>query len=62
MAAGGDGTINAVAQQAVARGAFGVLPQGTFNYFSRAHGLPAPWTTLALLLAGQPRAVPGWAR
>ncbi|MBN8748440.1 MAG: diacylglycerol kinase [Variovorax sp.] len=59
VAAGGDGTINAVAQQAVARGcAFGVLPQGTFNYFSRAHGLPAPVEeALALLLTGQPRAV-----
>lgn len=59
VAAGGDGTINAVAQQAVARGcAFGVLPQGTFNYFSRAHGLPAPVDeALAMLLAGQPRAV-----
>lgn len=42
VAAGGDGTINAVAQAAHARGCpFGVLPQGTFNYFSRAHGIPA---------------------
>jgi diacylglycerol kinase family enzyme len=41
VAAGGDGTINAVARQAVAhRCAFGVLPQGTFNYFARTHGIP----------------------
>ena len=59
VAAGGDGTINAVAQQAVARGcAFGVLPQGTFNYFSRAHGLPAPVDeALAALLNGKPQPV-----
>ncbi|MDH3605342.1 MAG: diacylglycerol kinase family protein [Candidatus Tectomicrobia bacterium] len=41
IAAGGDGTINAVAQMALNSGQpFGVLPQGTFNYFSRTHGLP----------------------
>lgn len=41
VAAGGDGTINAVARQAIAHGcAFGVLPQGTFNYFARTHGIP----------------------
>ena len=41
VAAGGDGTINGVAQQAVRHGcAFGVLPQGTFNYFARTHGIP----------------------
>ena len=42
VAAGGDGTINAVAQATLGSGcAFGVLPQGTFNYFSRNHGIPA---------------------
>lgn len=41
VAAGGDGTLNAVAQVVLGSGcAFGVLPQGTFNYFSRAHGIP----------------------
>jgi diacylglycerol kinase family enzyme len=41
VAAGGDGTINAVARQALAHGCvFGVLPQGTFNYFGRTHGIP----------------------
>jgi diacylglycerol kinase family enzyme len=42
VAAGGDGTINAVAQATLGSGcAFGVLPLGTFNYFSRAHGIPS---------------------
>lgn len=41
VAAGGDGTINAVAARAAqAACPFGVLPQGTFNYFGRAHGIP----------------------
>jgi diacylglycerol kinase family enzyme len=41
VAAGGDGTINAVAQVVLKSGCpFGVLPQGTFNYFSRTHGIP----------------------
>jgi len=41
VAAGGDGTINAVAHEAVLTGCpFGVLPQGTFNYFGRTHGIP----------------------
>ncbi|AXA91077.1 diacylglycerol kinase family protein [Massilia sp. YMA4] len=40
VAAGGDGTINAVARQAVEHGCpFGALPQGTFNYFGRTHGI-----------------------
>jgi diacylglycerol kinase family enzyme len=42
VAAGGDGTINAVVQAALYSGRpFGVLPQGTFNYFSRTHGIPS---------------------
>lgn len=41
VAAGGDGTINCVAQAVLGSGCtFGVLPQGTFNYFGRAHGIP----------------------
>jgi diacylglycerol kinase family enzyme len=41
VAAGGDGTINTVAHQAVLHACtFGVLPQGTFNYFGRTHGIP----------------------
>jgi diacylglycerol kinase family enzyme len=59
VAAGGDGTINAVAQAALGSGcAFGVLPQGTFNYFSRTHGIPSDTAeALALLLASKPQAV-----
>jgi diacylglycerol kinase family enzyme len=41
VAVGGDGTVNTVAQAAHAQGcALGVLPQGTFNYFARTHGIP----------------------
>jgi diacylglycerol kinase family enzyme len=41
VAAGGDGTINAIAQIALSSGRpFGVLPQGTFNYFGRTFGIP----------------------
>lgn len=41
VAAGGDGTLNTVAHAAVGTGCvFGVLPQGTFNYFGRTHGIP----------------------
>jgi len=40
VAVGGDGTINAVANAVIGSGcAFGALPQGTFNYFGRTHGL-----------------------
>jgi diacylglycerol kinase family enzyme len=42
VAAGGDGTLNAVAQATLGSGCpFGVIPQGTFNYFGRTHGMPA---------------------
>ena len=38
VAVGGDGTLNAVCQTVVGQNVpFGVLPQGTFNYFGRAH-------------------------
>lgn len=41
VAAGGDGTIRTVAQRVLSAGLpFGVLPQGTFNYFARDNGLP----------------------
>ncbi|MDO4767995.1 MAG: diacylglycerol kinase family protein [Pseudomonadota bacterium] len=40
VAAGGDGTLNAVAQAMFGREMpFGILPQGTFNYFGREHGI-----------------------
>ncbi|MGX7001580.1 diacylglycerol/lipid kinase family protein [Caballeronia sp. KNU42] len=52
VGAGGDGTLCAVAQAVLGSGcAFGVLPRGTFNYFSRDHGIPAdPAKSIALLL------------
>ncbi|MBC7522143.1 MAG: diacylglycerol kinase [Sandarakinorhabdus sp.] len=41
VAGGGDGTINTMAQATLGSGcSFGVLPLGTFNYFSRTHGIP----------------------
>lgn len=41
VAAGGDGTLNAIAQAAIKHDCvFGALPQGTFNYFGRAQGIP----------------------
>jgi diacylglycerol kinase family enzyme len=51
VVAGGDGTINAVAQAALnSELPFGVLPQGTFNYFSRAHGIPEDTTQATRML------------
>ena len=41
IAAGGDGTINSVAHAVLSHELpFGILPQGTFNYSGRAHGIP----------------------
>ncbi len=59
VAAGGDGTINAVAQAVLGSGcAFGVLPQGTFNYFSRTHNIPCDTAqALQVVLHEQPQAV-----
>lgn len=58
VAAGGDGTINAVAQAVLGSGRpFGVLPQGTFNYFSRTHGIPSG-TAEALQVLLNSRAYP----
>lgn len=40
VAAGGDGTLNAVASVVLGTGLpFGILPRGTFNYVGRAHGI-----------------------
>ena len=57
IAAGGDGTINEVAHAALgSRCTFGVLPQGTYNYFSRAHGISAEVDdALKLVLYGSAR-------
>ncbi len=53
VAAGGDGTINAVATAALGSGCpFGVLPLGTFNYFSRVHGIPSDLPGACQVLLG----------
>lgn len=54
VAAGGDGTLNAVAHAVLGTGLpFGILPQGTFNYFGRNHSIPADnERALAILLEG----------
>ncbi|MDZ4358646.1 MAG: diacylglycerol kinase family protein, partial [Variovorax sp.] len=59
VAAGGDGTINAVAQAAHAAGcAMGVIPRGTFNYFARTHGIATDTArATAQLLRAQPQPV-----
>lgn len=59
IAAGGDGTLNTVAQAAWnADWPMGVLPQGTFNYFGRAHGMPADAdAAVDVLLAAQVQSV-----
>lgn len=56
VAVGGDGTLNTVAQAAHATGcAMGVVPQGTFNYFARTHGIPSdPAEAVRLLLRCDP--------
>jgi diacylglycerol kinase family enzyme len=59
VAAGGDGTINVVASAAMAHGVpMGVLPQGTFNFVGRAHGIPEDAEAATrLLLDGRPQPV-----
>ncbi len=53
VAAGGDGTINTVAHAVLGSGVpFGVLPQGTFNYFGREHGIPEGVEAAARALLG----------
>ncbi|HUH59789.1 MAG TPA: diacylglycerol kinase family protein [Candidimonas sp.] len=56
VAVGGDGTINAVATAALGSGClFGAIPQGTFNYFGRTHGIPEDIeAALEDLLHGEP--------
>lgn len=53
VAVGGDGTINTVAQAALAQGCpMGVIPQGTFNLFARNHGIPQDAREAARVLVG----------
>jgi diacylglycerol kinase family enzyme len=57
--AGGDGTINAVGQVALAHEiAFGIIPEGTFNYLSRSHGIPQePEEAIRSIIGGVVRPV-----
>ncbi|MBB1628471.1 diacylglycerol kinase [Achromobacter sp. UMC71] len=59
VAAGGDGTLNAVASQVLGQGVpFGILPQGTFNYFGRRYGISQDTEpALRSLLGGELRPV-----
>jgi diacylglycerol kinase family enzyme len=53
VAAGGDGTINAVASATLGTCCpFGVLPQGTFNYFGRVNAIPQETRAAAIALLG----------
>ena len=56
VAVGGDGTVNTVAQAAHSQGCIlGIVPQGTFNYFGRTHGIPVdPALAVETLLRCQP--------
>jgi diacylglycerol kinase family enzyme len=59
VASGGDGTLNAVAGAALELGCpVGVVPQGTFNYFARAHGISTdPEEAVRQLLTARPQPV-----
>lgn len=59
VAVGGDGTINTVAEAAHEAGCvMGAIPQGTFNFFARTHGLPDdPAQAAAMLLTCEPQPV-----
>lgn len=59
VAAGGDGTINAAAAAALRHGCpLGVIPQGTFNYLARDHGIPLEAQAAAqALVRGRPQPV-----
>ncbi len=59
VAAGGDGTIRSVAQEAAEHGVrFGAVAVGTFNFFARNHRLPEdPEEAFRLALTGNPEHV-----
>ncbi|MET0658006.1 MAG: diacylglycerol kinase family protein [Steroidobacteraceae bacterium] len=51
IASGGDGTINALAQRVLPTlRPFGILPNGTFNYFARVHDIPLDLEAAAQVL------------
>jgi diacylglycerol kinase family enzyme len=59
VAAGGDGTINTAARAALEHDCpLGVIPQGTFNFLARDHGIPLDLEAAArALLDARPRPV-----
>lgn len=59
VAVGGDGTLSAVAQGVLDAGLpFGIVPQGTFNYFGRTYGISQDTEAAArALLAARPEPV-----
>lgn len=60
VAAGGDGTVNAVLQPLVQHpeAALAVIPQGTYNHFARDLGIPLDWeAALDVALNGTPRTI-----
>ena len=57
VAAGGDGTVNAVVQHLAARGTLGVIPGGTLNHFARDLGVRDPDRALETLERGKPRPI-----
>lgn len=59
VAAGGDGTVSAVAEVAAAAGRpFGVIPCGTLNHFARDMNIPAALDeAVAVLAAGRTRVI-----
>ncbi|HVM12524.1 MAG TPA: diacylglycerol kinase family protein [Actinomycetota bacterium] len=57
VAAGGDGTIHAVAQHLVHRGTLGILPMGTVNNFARDLGVGRAEVALAALEDPRPRQI-----
>ena len=57
VAAGGDGTINAVASEIVgSKAALGVLPMGTLNHFAQDAGIPLEMDAAAKVIAAGYRA------
>jgi diacylglycerol kinase family enzyme len=57
VAAGGDGTVNAVAQLVVGKGTLGVVPAGTLNHFARDLGVDDPDAAFAALATGRTRTI-----
>jgi YegS/Rv2252/BmrU family lipid kinase len=59
VAAGGDGTINAIIQPLIHTDAIlGVIPVGTYNHFAKDLGIPLPWReALDVVVSGATRPI-----